>query len=171
MCSIDGNDAPVAFMNQWLPFMTQSPIAIYIALLTASYFQAASRQIQVENSVDAMAAKGRLINLINDHIVTSGKGINEESIAAVMSLAYNEVSTPIHFDRWLKADEETVGVLGRKEYTCTHERSPRNGQNTRRNAEYHLPFTPEDATQDRLPSSTYPRMSSLPPRGGIHPPT
>lgn len=91
MCSIDGNNPPATFMNQWLPFMTQSPIAIYITLLTTSYFQAASRQVQVENSVDAMAAKGRLINLINTHIVTSSKGVNEESIAAVMSLAYNEL--------------------------------------------------------------------------------
>ncbi|CZR64612.1 uncharacterized protein PAC_14510 [Phialocephala subalpina] len=91
MCSTDGNDAPATFLDQWLRFMTQSPIAINIALLTASYFQATSRQIQVENSIDAMTAKGRLINLINTHIVTSSKGVNEEAIAAVMSLAYNEL--------------------------------------------------------------------------------
>ncbi|KUJ06793.1 uncharacterized protein LY89DRAFT_678374 [Mollisia scopiformis] len=91
MCSIDGHDPPATFMDQWLPFMTQSPISIYITLLTASYFQAATHRIKVENSVDAMAAKGRLISLINAHIVTHSKGVNDESIAAVMSLAYNEV--------------------------------------------------------------------------------
>lgn len=93
MCSIDGNDAPAKFMDEWVPFMIQSPIVIYIALLTTSYYHAASRQIKVEDSVDAMAAKGILINLINTHIITHSKGVDDESIAAVMSLAYNEVES------------------------------------------------------------------------------
>jgi hypothetical protein len=78
-------------MHEWVPFMIQSPIVVYIALLTTSYYQASSRQIKVEDSVDAMAAKGRLISLINTHIRTHSKGVDDESIAAVMSLAYNEV--------------------------------------------------------------------------------
>jgi hypothetical protein len=94
MCSIDGNQPSAAFIGQWLPFMTQSPIAIYVTILTASYFQAATRRIDVAKSVDAMATKGKLIALINQHIATYDKGVNDDSIAAVMSLAYNEVCHP-----------------------------------------------------------------------------
>ena len=91
MTSIDGIDPPANFMNKWVPFMIQSPLIVYIALLTASYFQAVSRRIDVEKSVDAVAAKMKLISLINAHISSHGKGISDEAIGAVMSLAYNEV--------------------------------------------------------------------------------
>jgi hypothetical protein len=91
MTSIDGVDPPEGFMGQWLPFMIQSPLVVYIMILTSSYFQATSRRIDVEKSVDAVAAKVKLVTLINAHITTNSKGVNDEAIAAVMSLAYNEV--------------------------------------------------------------------------------
>jgi hypothetical protein len=91
MTSIDGTDPPANFMNKWVPFMIQSPLVVYIVLLTASYFQAVSRRIDVEKSVDAVAAKMKLISLINAHISSHGKGVSDEAIGAVMSLAYNEV--------------------------------------------------------------------------------
>jgi hypothetical protein len=91
MTSIDGIDPPANFMNKWVPFMIQSPLVVYIVLLTASYFQAVSRRIDVEKSVDAVAAKMKLISLINAHISSHGKGVSDEAIGAVMSLAYNEV--------------------------------------------------------------------------------
>jgi hypothetical protein len=92
MTSIDGIDPPANFMNKWVPFMIQSPLVVYIVLLTASYFQAVSRRIDVEKSVDAVAAKMKLISLINAHISSHGKGVSDEAIGAVMSLAYNEVT-------------------------------------------------------------------------------
>ena len=75
--------------------MTQSPIAVYITILTSSYFQASTRRIDVQKSVDAIAAKVKLITLINEHIANHSRAVNDESIAAVMSLAYNEVRIPV----------------------------------------------------------------------------
>ncbi|KAH9213581.1 hypothetical protein DL95DRAFT_524415 [Leptodontidium sp. 2 PMI_412] len=88
--SIDGSNSPGALASQWLSFITKSPIAIHVAILSAAYFQAATRNVAVEKSVDAMLSKGRLITLINEDINKHGNGISDESIAAVMSLASNE---------------------------------------------------------------------------------
>lgn len=87
----------MSFMDQWMPFMIQSPLVVYITILSSSYFQAVSRQIDVEKSVDAVAARVKLITLINAHITSHSKGVNDETIAAVMSLAYNEVLSEFFF--------------------------------------------------------------------------
>ncbi|KAG4441347.1 hypothetical protein IFR05_003161 [Cadophora sp. M221] len=88
--SIDGSDSPGALAGQWLSFITKSPIAIHVAILSAAYFQAVTRNVAVEKSIDAMSSKGKLITLINEDINKHGNGISDESIAAVMSLASNE---------------------------------------------------------------------------------
>src|ERR1700693_5150468 len=91
MSSIDGNDPPPAFNEKWLPFMIQSPIAGYIAILTSSYFQATARQIEWNKSVDVMGARVKLITLINSYLTAHQSALNDEAISTVMSLAYNEV--------------------------------------------------------------------------------
>ncbi|KAF4637223.1 hypothetical protein G7Y89_g845 [Cudoniella acicularis] len=91
MSSLDGKDPSPVFNKHWVSFMIQSPLVIYIAILTSSYFRATCRNIDVERSVDAVAARVKLITLINEHISTHSKGVNDEAIAAVMSLAYNEL--------------------------------------------------------------------------------
>jgi hypothetical protein len=91
MTSIDGQSPVNSFNDQWIPFMIQSPIIAYIGILTSSYFQAIARGIDVEKSVDAIATRVKLIKLINEHLTTHRKEVNDEAIAAVMSLAYNEV--------------------------------------------------------------------------------
>lgn len=91
MSSIDGNDPPVSFNEKWMPFMIQSPIVGYIAILTSSYFQATARRIEWDKSVDVMGARVKLITLINEHLTAHESSVNDEAIATVMSLAYNEV--------------------------------------------------------------------------------
>ena len=91
MSAIDGQNPVSTFNDEFLPFMIQSPIIAYIGILTSSYFQAIARGIDVEKSVDAIATRVRLIKLINEHLTTHNKGVNDEAIAAVMALAYNEV--------------------------------------------------------------------------------
>jgi hypothetical protein len=91
MTSIDGRAPVTGFNDEWMPFMIQSPIISYIAILTSSYLQALARGIDVEKSVDAISTRVKLINLINEHLTTHSKGVNDEAIAAVMSLAYNEL--------------------------------------------------------------------------------
>lgn len=92
--SLDGHDPPPAFTTQWMKFLVQSPLVVYLSILSAAYFQATARRINVEKSVDAVATRTRLIGLINEHISGCGStgGISDEAIAAVMSLSYNEVS-------------------------------------------------------------------------------
>jgi len=91
MTSIDGSDPPKSFMDEWIPFMIQSPLVSYIPILSTALFQATARHVDIEKSVDTIAVRMKLINLINEHITTHSKGVNEEAIAAVMSLSYNEV--------------------------------------------------------------------------------
>ena len=91
MSSIDGQSPVARFNEEWMPFMIQSPIVAYIGILTSSYFQAIAKGIDVEKSVDAIATRVRLIKLINEHLTNHRKGVNDEAIAAVMALAYNEV--------------------------------------------------------------------------------
>jgi hypothetical protein len=91
MCALDGNKPPVRFTEQWLPFVAQSPIAIYVTILTSCYFHATAHKIDVDKSVEATTTKVRLITLINEHIQGHSSGMNDDAIAAVMSLAYNEV--------------------------------------------------------------------------------
>ncbi|RDL32434.1 uncharacterized protein BP5553_08890 [Venustampulla echinocandica] len=91
MSTIDGKDPPEDFMARWLSFMIQSPFMIHITILAAAYFQAVTNNIDVKKSVDVAIAKVNLISLINDHITSNSKGVDDEAIAAVMSLAYNEL--------------------------------------------------------------------------------
>jgi hypothetical protein len=78
-------------MAQWLPFMIQSPMIIYLCILTAAYFQAAATKIDGEQSVDVVTTKVKLITSINEHISANRKGVDDGAVAAVMSLAYNEL--------------------------------------------------------------------------------
>ncbi|EPE34913.1 hypothetical protein GLAREA_10608 [Glarea lozoyensis ATCC 20868] len=91
MSSIDGTDPPEKFMAQWIPFMIQSPMVVYLCILSAAYCQAAASGIDVEKSVDVVTTKVKLITMINEHITTSSRGVDDGAIAAVMSLAYNEL--------------------------------------------------------------------------------
>ena len=93
MSSMDGLNPTQSFNDQWLPFMIQSSIIVYIGILTAAYFQAVSRGVQVDKSVDAIAARVKVISLINEHLSSNTKDVTDDAIAAVMSLAYNEVSS------------------------------------------------------------------------------
>lgn len=94
MSSIDGQDPPAHFNDQYIPFITQSPIAIHVTILTACYFQASTRGIHFKKAVEVARTKVKLISLINNHIASNGRmgtNISDDAIAAVMSLAYNEV--------------------------------------------------------------------------------
>jgi hypothetical protein len=99
MSSIDGNNPPIDFNEKWMPFMIQSPIVGYIAILTSSYFQATARNIEWDKSVDVMGARVKLITLINGHLTSHERVVNDEAIATVMSLAYNEVWLKEHLPR------------------------------------------------------------------------
>lgn len=92
MSSIDGKDPPAAWMTRWLTFMIQSPFMINITILASAYFQASTNNIDVGKSIDVAIAKVNLISMINEHITTNSRGVDDEVIAAVMSLAYNEVN-------------------------------------------------------------------------------
>ncbi|KAG0651215.1 hypothetical protein D0Z07_1522 [Hyphodiscus hymeniophilus] len=56
-----------------------------------SDFLAIARGYDVEKSVDVIKTRVKLIKLINEYLTTHSKGVDDEAIAAVMALAYNEV--------------------------------------------------------------------------------
>jgi hypothetical protein len=96
MSSIDGQDPLTDFNDEYLRFSLQSPLNIYIPILTTAYFKAAAKGIDVEKSVDAVAARVKLITLINEQLRDPEKGITDEALVTVQSLAYNEVATPFN---------------------------------------------------------------------------
>lgn len=70
-------------------------MVVYLSILSAAYFQATLHSVDVEKSVDAVKTRVRLVGLINEHISENGgtrEGVSDDSIAAVMSLSYNEVN-------------------------------------------------------------------------------
>ncbi|KAG9233343.1 hypothetical protein BJ875DRAFT_464418 [Amylocarpus encephaloides] len=89
--AIDGSNPPPSFMREWLPFLVQSPLVAPIAVLSAAYFQATAKRMDVDNAIDAVTHKVKLISLINEHLTSNTKGVDDQAIAAVMSLAYNEL--------------------------------------------------------------------------------
>lgn len=160
MSSIDGNDPPPAFNDKWLPFMIQSPIAGYIAILTSSYFQATARQIEWTKSVDVMGARVKLITLINTYLTSQQTALNDEAISTVMSLAYNELvyaderSSLAHM-RGLQEMIKTRGGLKSIEFRTLREMLIR--------TDYQVAFTFEcDLFLDKPPDKPIPTLESYP---------
>lgn len=73
--------------------MIQSPLVAYIGILTASYFDATTRGIRYEKSVDVISVKLKIIAGINEYLKNEITTISDEAITTVMSLAHNEVYT------------------------------------------------------------------------------
>ncbi|CZT11168.1 uncharacterized protein RCO7_09903 [Rhynchosporium graminicola] len=132
--SIDGENPHGAFRSQWLSFMMQSPIAAHVAIVSATHYQAVVSNVDVDNSVDATSSKGTLITLINEHISGPGNGVSDDSIAAVMSLASNEViNLPDIPERKLIY---SVDIFRPKKHNGSHARSSRHGQHEGRTQQY-----------------------------------
>jgi hypothetical protein len=65
MTSIDGQDPSTSFNDDYVQFTLQSPLNVYIPLLTTSYFKAISDGNTVDKVVECIATRVKLINLIN----------------------------------------------------------------------------------------------------------
>jgi len=98
MSSIDGKDPSDAFNSVYIPFMIQSPLNVYMPILSTAYFKAAAEGVDVNKSVECVSIRVKLINLINEYL-SQQKGINDEVLMVVMSMASVEVSgiIPCHF--------------------------------------------------------------------------
>ena len=71
--------------------MLHSPLNANIPILTTAYFKTIADGNDVEKSVEAVSARFKLISLINEHLGDQSKGITDDTLAAVMSMAYNDV--------------------------------------------------------------------------------
>ena len=91
MTSVDGQDPSKVFNDNYIPFVSQSPLLSYVPILTTACFKALGDGIDIEKSIDVVAARVKLISLINDHLSASNRGISDEAIMVVMSMASNEV--------------------------------------------------------------------------------
>jgi len=164
MSSIDGNEPLAAFNNQWIPFTTQSPIAIYITILTTAYFQATTRGISGDKSVEVIGTKVKLITLINEHIVSHSGGVNDDSIAAVMSLTFNEVRKTKGKESDKLADPYTVDIRRPEKHPSTYAGTSRHDKNQRRDPKHHIWFTSNDAFEVGVLSLLTQNLSHTPPR-------
>lgn len=69
----------------------------YPAMLSASYFQAEARGLDVSTHVEAIAIKVKIISIINEYIKTNRGTISDEVIATVNHMLINEASFSQHF--------------------------------------------------------------------------
>lgn len=89
--TIDGQNPSREFNDWYMPFVMQSALTTYIPILTTACFSAIAGGNDVNKSVDVVAARFKLISLMNEHIGDENKQITDESLAAVMSMTYNDV--------------------------------------------------------------------------------
>ncbi|KAL3419484.1 hypothetical protein PVAG01_09706 [Phlyctema vagabunda] len=90
VASLDGKSPPTDFHNQWMPFMVQSPLSAYVAILSAAYFQATARRVDLEKSFEVMEIRVTIVSLINRYLISNKDSISDEAIVAVMSFSFNE---------------------------------------------------------------------------------
>jgi hypothetical protein len=92
MSSIDGKGPVQAFNDEYVPFMLQSPLNVYMPILSTAYFMTTAERVDIDKSVECVTTRGKIITLINEHL-SKRKGITDEVLIAVMSMASIEVVT------------------------------------------------------------------------------
>lgn len=86
--SIDGKSSSLQSNQQLLPFVLRSTLNAHMPILTTAYFKAIADGADVEKSIEAISARFKIISLVNEHISDQSKGLTDEALAAVMSMAY-----------------------------------------------------------------------------------
>jgi hypothetical protein len=90
--AVDGLNQSNLIRNVYRPWMTNSPLMAYTAILSSSGYQAEARGLDVSTHVEAIAIKVEIIKIINEYLKTSRGTVSDEAIAAVNHLLINEAS-------------------------------------------------------------------------------
>lgn len=62
----------------------------YTAILSASYFQAEARRVDISKHVEGIAIKAKIISMINDYIKDHRGAVSDEMISLVNHLLVSE---------------------------------------------------------------------------------
>jgi hypothetical protein len=90
--AIDGLDQPKLIRDGYRPWMANSPLMAYTAILSSSGYQAEVRGLDVSKHVETIAIKVEIIKIINDYLKTNRGTVSDEAIAAVKHFLINEAS-------------------------------------------------------------------------------
>lgn len=92
--SLDGNpDASNPYIKYYVPYCINSQLLVHVAIYSAACFLTDTGH--VERTV-AMAHKGHVIKLLNEHI-RSQPSPSDEVIAGVLQITLDEWYAPFHF--------------------------------------------------------------------------
>lgn len=88
--AIDGLDQSKVIRDGYLPWMVNSPMMAYTAILSSSCFQAENRGLDVSTHAEAIAIRLEIISIINEYLETNRGTVSDEAIAAVNHFLINE---------------------------------------------------------------------------------
>jgi hypothetical protein len=96
--AIDGINQSKVIRDGYRPWMVNSPMMAYTAILFSSYFQAEIRGLDVSTHAEAIAIKVEIISIINEYLGTNRGTVSDEAIAAVNHFLITEArKNSLHF--------------------------------------------------------------------------
>jgi hypothetical protein len=89
--SHENHNTPIAFKDEVLPWIMQSPLMPHIAIFTASGYRAHTSGCEMANHTQTMAMKGMLLHRINGFLEEDFDKIHEQVIQSTLHLILMEV--------------------------------------------------------------------------------
>ncbi len=92
LVSIDGQNVPILFQREILPWMIQSPLMPNIAIIMASATQSSEHECMVRKSPETLSIQSHVFKIINQFLKQDFNEVGGEALRAVIHLAILEVS-------------------------------------------------------------------------------
>ncbi|KAH6662300.1 hypothetical protein B0J14DRAFT_308034 [Halenospora varia] len=114
IASLDGQNTPRAFRKEIVPWVVQSPLMPEIAVLTSLSFEARLQGLEPAKYPKALAIRGRILSLLNQHLKHDHKNVYVEAIHAVIHLVQLEWNWGEHANMWahMKGIKEMIRLQG-----------------------------------------------------------
>jgi len=96
--AIDGLNQSTLITDDYLPWMRNSRLMAYTAIISASAYQAEVRGLDVSNHAESIAIRVEIISIINERLTKNPLSVSDETISVVMHLLTHEASLlfPLH---------------------------------------------------------------------------
>jgi hypothetical protein len=91
LVSIDGQNVPLLFQREMLPWMIQSPLMPNIAIMMASATQTSEQELTVKKSSETLSIQSHVFKIINQFLKQDFSEVGGEALRAVIHLAILEV--------------------------------------------------------------------------------
>jgi hypothetical protein len=89
--AIDGLDQSSIIKQGYRPWMAQSPLMAYQAVLSSSCWQASHKGYDVSKHTESIAIKVEIISIMNEYLKANRGVVSDEVISAVNHFLVNEV--------------------------------------------------------------------------------